>query len=90
MKEAIVAKDVKVSLHDVPIPTPAPDQVLIKVIFAGSNPKDWKFSHMGEPPLAAMTAAVGLYLDLGLPEPWKCDTVKPLPLIVYGGSSAVV
>jgi len=48
MKEAIVAKDVKVSLHDVPIPTPAPDQVLIKVIFSGSNPKDWKFSHIGE------------------------------------------
>jgi hypothetical protein len=36
-----------------------------------------------------MTAAVGLYLDLGLPEPWNA-TVKPLPLIVYGASSAVV
>ena len=64
MKEAIVAKDVKVSLHDVPIPTPAPDQVLIKVIFSGSNPKDWKFSHMGEPhnsgdDMAGIIEAVG-------------------------------
>ena len=46
MKEARVYKDddlgVKVKLHDVPIPTPAPDQVLIKVVVSGSNPKDWK------------------------------------------------
>lgn len=39
-------------------------------------------------PLAAMTAAVGLYLNLGLPEPWRPTTDKT-PLIVYGGSSAV-
>jgi NADPH:quinone reductase len=36
-----------------------------------------------------MTAAVGLYLRLGLPEPWNV-AVKPLPLIIYGASSAVV
>lgn len=35
-----------------------------------------------------MTAAIGLYLRLGLPEPWKPAT-KPTPLIVYGGSGAV-
>jgi NADPH:quinone reductase-like Zn-dependent oxidoreductase len=39
-------------------------------------------------PLAAMTAAVGLYLCLGLPEPWL-PTVEKIPLIVYGGSGAV-
>lgn len=39
-------------------------------------------------PLAAMTAAVGLYIRLGLPEPWKAATT-PIPLIVYGGSGAV-
>ncbi len=27
---------------DSPIPTPNPDQVLIKVVVSGSNPKDWK------------------------------------------------
>lgn len=48
MKETRVYKDVahglKTHLHDVPIPTPAPDQVLIKVTVSGSNPKDWNFS----------------------------------------------
>jgi NADPH2:quinone reductase len=36
-----------------------------------------------------MTAAVGLYVRLGLPEPWK-PTTTPTPLIIYGGSGAVV
>jgi NADPH2:quinone reductase len=49
MKEAIVAKGPKVSIHDIPVPTPNADQVLIKVIFSGSNPKDWKRPDMGEP-----------------------------------------
>jgi NADPH2:quinone reductase len=41
MKEAIVYKDVKVKIVDSPIPTPGPDQVVIKVAVSGSNPKDW-------------------------------------------------
>lgn len=36
-----------------------------------------------------MTAAVGLYAKLGLPAPWS-PTLTPIPLIVYGGSGAVV
>jgi NADPH2:quinone reductase len=36
-----------------------------------------------------MTAAVGLYQRLDLPEPWKAAT-SPMPLIIYGGSGAVV
>lgn len=39
-------------------------------------------------PLAAMTAAVGLYLRMGLPEPWK-PAAERIPLIVYGASGAV-
>lgn len=35
-----------------------------------------------------MTAAVGLYQRLRLPLPWQATT-KPLPLIIYGASSAV-
>lgn len=35
-----------------------------------------------------MTAALGLYARLGLPAPWEA-TIKPTPLIVYGGSGAV-
>lgn len=42
MKEAIVDKGTKVTIQDVPIPKPNSDQVLIKVICSGSNPKDWK------------------------------------------------
>ena len=36
-----------------------------------------------------MTAALGLYQRLGVPEPWKPATV-PIPLIIYGGAGAVV
>jgi len=154
MKEAIVAKGPKVIIHDVPVPKPGAGQVLIKVVFSGSNPKDWKRPEYGEPhnsgddiagyveavgenvvefkkgdrvaafhemmaphgsfaeyavawayttfhlpdktsfeegasiPLAALTAAVGLYARLGLPEPWHATTTKT-PLIVYGASGAV-
>ncbi|PBP26937.1 WD domain-containing protein [Diplocarpon rosae] len=154
MKNALVAKGPKVTINDVPIPKPAAGQVLIRVIYSGSNPKDWKLPEYGEAhnsgddiagivesigddvvefkkgdrvaafhemmsphgsfaeyaiawdyttfhlpkkisfeegasiPLAAMTAAVGLYLRLGLPDLWKPTTVQT-PLIVYGASSAV-
>lgn len=40
MKEAIVS-DEGVVIKDSPIPEPGPDQVLIKVLVSGSNPKDW-------------------------------------------------
>ena len=39
-------------------------------------------------PLAAMTAALGLYQRLGLPPPWSSAT-EQLPLIIYGGAGAV-
>ncbi|KAF3392530.1 Protein TOXD [Penicillium rolfsii] len=42
MKEAIVRKNLSVEVIDSCIPKPGPDHVLIKVIVAGSNPKDWK------------------------------------------------
>ncbi|KAH6985366.1 putative quinone oxidoreductase [Ilyonectria destructans] len=42
MKEAIVNKEAKVEIKDVAVPKPGPDEVLIKVIVAGTNPKDWK------------------------------------------------
>lgn len=35
-----------------------------------------------------MTSAVGLYARLGLPPPWQPAT-SPIPLVVYGASSAV-
>lgn len=42
MKEAVVAKGPKVTIQDVPIPRPGPYQVVTKVVYSGSNPKDWK------------------------------------------------
>ncbi|KAI9658958.1 MAG: hypothetical protein M1821_001918 [Bathelium mastoideum] len=155
MKEAIVSAGPTVKIVDSEIPKPNADQVVIKVVVSGSNPKDWKvpewmgttlnqgddiagtisavgenvtefkvgdrvgaFHEMRTPggsyaeyalawahttfhipktttyeeaaaiPLAAMTAAVGLYVRLGLPEPWKVGD-KDIPLVIYGGSSAV-
>lgn len=41
MKEAVVGKGTKVTMQDVPIPKPGPYQVVTKVVFSGSNPKDW-------------------------------------------------
>ncbi|KAI0377597.1 GroES-like protein [Hypomontagnella monticulosa] len=155
MKEAVVGPGPKVEIIDSPIPKPNADQVLIKVIVSGSNPKDWKmpdfanvtvnqgddmagiveevgsnvtefkpgdrvagfhqfmtphgsyaeyaiswqhttfhipakttFEEAAAIPLAAMTAAVGLYIWLGLPQPWTPAT-EPTPLIIYGAASAV-
>lgn len=42
MKEAIVEKGPVVKIIDSPIPQPNDDQVVIKVVVSGSNPKDWK------------------------------------------------
>ncbi|KAL2783513.1 hypothetical protein BJX66DRAFT_330575 [Aspergillus keveii] len=42
MKEAIVRKDTSVNIIHSPVPRPGLGHVLIKVVVAGSNPKDWK------------------------------------------------
>jgi len=44
MKEAIVSAGPSVKIIDSPVPKPNADQVVTKVIFSGSNPKDWKIS----------------------------------------------
>jgi NADPH:quinone reductase-like Zn-dependent oxidoreductase len=46
MKEAIIAKGLKTTIQDVPIPEPQPDQVIIQVVVSGSNPKDWKIPEL--------------------------------------------
>ncbi|KAI9091552.1 chaperonin 10-like protein [Phlyctochytrium arcticum] len=161
MKEVFVLdKELRTEIRDSPIPQPADDDVLVRVITASSNPKDWKyivlfgtagdlntgddvagyihavgknvtefkvgdrvaaFHVMGDPhgayaeyaiapasttfyipektsfeeactlPLAAMTAAIALYQELYLPLPWhpRKDTDPEIPLVIYGGSTAV-
>ncbi|KAF2708043.1 GroES-like protein [Pleomassaria siparia CBS 279.74] len=51
-------------------------------------PKKVSFEDASTIPLAAMTSALGLYKRLGLPAPWT-PAEKPIPLVVYGGASAV-
>jgi NADPH:quinone reductase len=53
-------------------------------------PKETSFEEAATLPLAAMTAAVGLYSSsqLALPVPWA-PADKSIPLIVYGGASSV-
>ena len=46
MKEAINFAGPKVKIVESPIPEPRDNQVLIKVIVSGSNPKDWKVPDM--------------------------------------------
>lgn len=41
MKEAIVRNGPKVEIIDSPVPKAGKDQVVIKTIYSGSNPKDW-------------------------------------------------
>ncbi|KXT08681.1 hypothetical protein AC579_8663 [Pseudocercospora musae] len=42
MKEAIVHAGPKVEIRDVDIPKPGPHQIVTKIVYSGSNPKDWK------------------------------------------------
>jgi NADPH2:quinone reductase len=42
MKEALITTGPKVNIVDSDIPKAGKDQIVIKVIFSGSNPKDWK------------------------------------------------
>lgn len=42
MKEALVSTGPKVDIVDTPIPKAGRDQLVIKVVYSGSNPKDWK------------------------------------------------
>lgn len=51
-------------------------------------PKDITFEEGAAVPLAALTAAVGLYHFLGVPQPWT-PAKEPTPLVIYGAASAV-
>jgi NADPH2:quinone reductase len=42
MYETVIRAGPVAEVIESPIPTPKPDQVVIKVVVSGSNPKDWK------------------------------------------------
>ena len=43
MLEVVIDKGPSAKLIESPIPSPNADQVVIKVVVSGSNPKDWKY-----------------------------------------------
>jgi NADPH2:quinone reductase len=51
-------------------------------------PDNISFEEASTIPLAALTAVIGNYVRLGLPEPWHPATEK-VPLLIYGAASAV-
>lgn len=42
MKQAVVQGDLSVVIEDGPTPQPQPNEVVIKAVFVGANPIDWK------------------------------------------------
>ena len=67
MKEAVVAKGPTVSIRDAPIPEPQPGQVVIKVVYCGCNPKDWKVPewYPNLPPMNARNDTAGIVHSVG-------------------------
>lgn len=66
MYQAIVKAGPKVELVKSPIPSPNADQVLIKVVVSGSNPKDWKRPDLwGSEPLNQGDDIAGIVQEVG-------------------------
>ena len=65
MKEALVSPYLAVSVVDSPIPSPGPDQVVIKVAVSGSNPKDWKRALMSDKPMNTGDDIAGIVHTVG-------------------------
>ncbi|KAJ4299720.1 hypothetical protein N0V90_004966 [Kalmusia sp. IMI 367209] len=65
MKEAIVSKGPIVKIVDSPIPQPGPDQLVIKVVVSGSNPKDWKIAEWLDKTMNAGDDIAGIVHSVG-------------------------
>ncbi|KAL8729297.1 MAG: hypothetical protein Q9166_004794 [cf. Caloplaca sp. 2 TL-2023] len=65
MKEAIVHPDLKVDIVDSEIPVPKDDEVVIKVVVSGSNPKDWKFPVMSKEAINSGDDIAGVVHQVG-------------------------
>jgi NADPH2:quinone reductase len=66
MKEAIVTPDLTVEIHhDIPIPRPTATQVLVKIVCAGCNPKDWKQPAFSKSSLNSGDDMSGIVQDVG-------------------------
>ena len=68
MLEALVSPlpNITVALHDAPVPVPGPNEVVIKVIVAASNEKDWAHpAALKIPSLNSGDDIAGIVYDLG-------------------------
>ena len=59
-KQVIVQSSIEaVEIIDTPIPTPQDNEVVIRVVVAGSNPKDWKYPLWYAPFVQGLGRGVG-------------------------------
>ncbi|KAL8946170.1 MAG: hypothetical protein Q9222_007401 [Ikaeria aurantiellina] len=65
MKEAIVQPNLDVNIVDSPTPVPGDDEVLTKVVVAGSNPKDWKRPEMASKAMNSGDDHAGIVHQVG-------------------------
>ncbi|KAL8799732.1 MAG: hypothetical protein Q9182_005675 [Xanthomendoza sp. 2 TL-2023] len=65
MKEAIVQPDLNVEIIDSEIPVPKDDEVVIKVVVSGSNPKDWKRPVMSKKAMNSGDDIAGIVHQVG-------------------------
>ncbi|KAG8525576.1 putative secondary metabolism biosynthetic enzyme [Bacidia gigantensis] len=65
MKEALVSAGPKVQVIDSTIPVPEADQVVIKVVISGTNPKDWKRAENNEKALNTGDDIAGVVHTVG-------------------------
>ncbi|KAK2687203.1 hypothetical protein QWA68_014248 [Fusarium oxysporum] len=61
---------------------------LHEMMTPGGSYAEYALEEAAAIPLAALTAALGLYVRLELSEPWRPAT-KTIPLVIYGAASAV-
>jgi NADPH2:quinone reductase len=91
MKEAIVHPGPLVEIIDSGIPKPNANQILIKVLFSGSNPKDWKRPEWFHKPHNSGDDIAGIVEEVGenVTEFRKGDRVAALhEMLGPGGSYA--
>ncbi|KAH8703974.1 chaperonin 10-like protein [Talaromyces proteolyticus] len=65
MYEVVIHSGPKAEVVQSPIPKPKPDQLVIKVIVSGSNPKDWKYPEWTEAVINQGDDIAGIVHEVG-------------------------